>query len=84
MAQGGVSWGKIVKPKTHELPRSIDRVSFVYLDQTSINVDGGSIIAWRQGVKLALPVSSVERLFDAISFRGPGWVVCWRGVCQSS
>lgn len=34
--------GKIVKPKTHELPRSIDRVSFVYLDQTSINVDGGS------------------------------------------
>lgn len=24
---------KIVKPKLHELPRSIDRVSFVYLDQ---------------------------------------------------
>ena len=26
---------KIVKPKLHELPRSIDRVSFVYLDQTA-------------------------------------------------
>ena len=41
-----MSDGKIVKPKLHELQRSIDRVSFVYLDQTSINVDGGSIVAF--------------------------------------
>ena len=93
MAQGGVSWGKIVKPKTHELPRSIDRVSFVYLDQTSINVDGGSIIAWRQGVKLALPVSSVICLIlgpgatithDAIKLiGGAGTAIVWMGSDQS-
>ena len=43
---------KIVKPKLHELPRSIDRVSFVYLDQTAINVDGESIVAWREDARL--------------------------------
>lgn len=85
--------GKIVKPKTHELPRSIDRVSFVYLDQTSINVGGGSIIAWRQGVKLALPVSSVICLIlgpgatithDAIKLiGGAGTTIVWMGSDQS-
>lgn len=51
---------KIVKPKLHELPRSIDRVSFVYLDQTAINVDGGSL--WLGGKTFVLsyprPLSS--------------------------
>lgn len=40
---------KIVRPRIQEMPRSIDRCSFVYLDQASINIDGGSIIAWRGG-----------------------------------
>ena len=85
--------GKIVNPKLHELPRSIDRSSFVYLDQTSINVDGGSIVAWREDVRLALPAASMICLIlgpgskithDAVKLLGRvGTTIVWMGADQT-
>lgn len=34
--QGSAVMGKIVRPRIKEMPRSIDRCSFVYIDQASI------------------------------------------------
>ena len=50
------------KPKIQELPRSIDRLTFVYLERCSINVDGGAIMAWRDGSKLSIPAASITCL----------------------
>ena len=84
---------KIVKPKLHELPRSIDRVSFVYLDQTAINVDGGSIVAWREDVRLVIPAASIVCLIlgpgskithDAVKLLGQaGTTIVWMGADQT-
>lgn len=84
---------KIVKPKLHELPRSIDRVSFVYLDQTAINVEGGSIVAWREDVRLTIPASSIVCLVlgpgskithDAVKLLGgAGTTIVWMGADQT-
>lgn len=52
----------ISRPKIQELPRSMDRLTFVYLEQCSINVDGGAIIAWREGKKLSIPAASITVL----------------------
>ena len=75
------------------MPRSIDRCSFVYLDQASINVDGGSIIAWREGKKLVIPAASIVTVVlgpgskithDAIKLLGGvGTCVVWMGADQT-
>lgn len=85
--------GKIVRPKIQEMPRSIDRCSFVYLDQASINVDGGSIVAWREGKKLVIPAASIVTVVlgpgskithDAIKLLGGvGTCVVWMGADQT-
>lgn len=82
-----------MKPKLHELPRSIDRVSFVYLDQTAINVDGGSIVAWREDVRLVIPAASIVCLIlgpgskithDAVKLLGQaGTTIVWMGADQT-
>ena len=84
---------KIVRPRIQEMPRSIDRCSFVYLDQASINIDGGSIIAWREGQKLAIPAASIITVVlgpgskithDAVKLLGGvGTCIVWMGADQT-
>lgn len=83
----------IPRPKIQELPRSIDRMTFVYLDQCSINVDGGSIVAWRENHRLAIPAASMTTLVlgpgskithDAIKLLAQsGTVIVWSGADQT-
>ena len=85
--------GKIVRPRIKEMPRSIDRCSFVYIDQASINVDGGSIVAWREGCKLVIPAASIIVLIlgpgvkithDAVKLcGGAGTSIVWMGADQT-
>lgn len=75
------------------MPRSIDRTSFVYLDRCSINVDGGAIVAWRDGRRLILPSASIISVIlgpgtkithDAIKMMGcMGTCVLWMGADQT-
>lgn len=84
---------KIVKPRVHEIPRSIDRCAFLYLDQCSTNVDGGSIIAWREGKELVVPASCVVCLIlgpgskvthDVIKLvSNVGTTIVWMGADQT-
>lgn len=81
------------KPKIQELPRSIDRLTFFYLERCSINVDGGAILAWRDGNKLSMPASSITCLVlgpgskithEAMKLIGQsGTTVLWTGADQT-
>ena len=83
----------VPRPKIQELPRSMDRLTFVYLEQCSINVDGGAIIAWREGKKLSIPAASITVLVlgpgsktthEAVKLLAQsGTVIVWSGADQT-
>lgn len=83
----------VSRPKIQELPRSMDRLTFVYLEQCSINVDGGAIIAWREGKKLSIPAASITVLVlgpgsktthEAVKLLAQsGTVIVWSGADQT-
>lgn len=86
--------GKIVRPKIQELPRSIDRWTFCYLDQCYIHVDGGSIMAKRNDDRtLVIPSASCMAIIlgpgatvthDAVKLLGgTGTAVIWMGADQT-
>lgn len=81
------------QPKIQELPRSLDRMSFLYLDQCSINIDGGSIVAYHEGNRLLIPAASLTCLIlgpgskvthDAIKLLAQsGTSITWMGADQT-
>lgn len=71
----------------------MDRMSFFYLDQCSINIDGGSIVAYHESKRLLVPAASLTCLIlgpgskithDAIKLLAQsGTSISWMGADQT-